>query len=285
MRYSQFPIARRHFSSVYSYSDYCEANPYRDGGWGYGKDRLANGIRMLREGDTQLVAAAEQFMAQVSAKLPSLAPVTVWDVSGDYVDVPAYLSGEPECMTYEESDDDPSAPIRIWVNVLPSGGISSAQLSKHGAVISALAMVLQQARSNVKVTAYADLAWNARKQGAVVSWDLPTSPLVLSALTASLAQPDIARATTVHACRTLNPGIGQEGDWLRGHCPNYAYDDAWVREDLGAAPDDVVVPGLHLHSPHLVDPLRWVNDQIDRILHGRNQGEAGGSVDAAGGTE
>lgn len=73
-------------------------------------------------------------------------PEMVFDVTGDYVDIGRYVSGEPECMV-----DYPLVPVSDAGKVitLVVGGFMSAALSKEsaikrGQVIAALALVLSR---------------------------------------------------------------------------------------------------------------------------------------------
>jgi hypothetical protein len=79
----------------------------------------------------------------------------VFDVSGDYVDVGRYLSGEPECMV-----DWPLQPtsavgrvITLCAPVTWSGAVSDETIVRRGQVITALALALSRLGHNVELWA------------------------------------------------------------------------------------------------------------------------------------
>lgn len=229
----------------------------------YASAAHAHGAPMLINGDDSLVPEARKLINSLTAKLPTVRSSWILDIAGAYPNVPAALSGSPASMMRNTRKPNDNTPIRIWVNVLPSGGCTTTQLLKRGAVLSALALLLSKRRSIVKITPYADQpATDGR--GVVLSWDLPTAPISLAQWCASLGQPNLVRDTSMYAAACLNPVV--DGGWLRGHCPGYRYDEKQVRADLGAKRDDVVIPALFSRDTLINDPLAWLNTELARIL-------------------
>lgn len=279
-RYSETDLApggviRKHFASPGQFADFLtdattddstlkeagidRRNRYRQS---YRHTAQTKGISLLRDGDASLVARAREIMATLTATLPTTRPAVRMAVAGSRPSVPAALAGLPKAFYSRDRKHSDNSPVRIWVNVLPSGGCNRDQLLKRGAVISALVMRLQKTRPTVRVTPYADQPANDGR-GTVVSWDIPTTPMNLAQLCAGLSQPDLVQGTCMYASAVLNTRIN--GGWLRGHCPGYGYNEATVRSDLGAAPNDVVLPALYLTDECINNPVAWLNRELARI--------------------
>jgi len=100
---------------------------------------------------------------KISAKLQSEITVhdsTVYDTSGSYVDVGAYMSGEPECMVEFVQTDRPHCKvISIGVDMCYHGGITAKTIAMRGAVIVALIDALEQFNYRCEVTIYAGTGW------------------------------------------------------------------------------------------------------------------------------
>lgn len=222
-----------------------------------------NGLPLLADGDPTLVADARALINSLTAKLPTVRALWQLDMAGGYANVPAALSGSPAAMMRYTRKPNDNTPVRIFVNVLPSGSCTTDQLLKRGAVLSALALLLSKRRSIVKITAYADQPADD-KRGVVLSWDLPTAPISLAHWCASLGKPELVRDTSMYAAGCLNATVN--GGWLRGHCPGYAYSEAQCRDDLGAKRDDVVIPALFARDALINEPLKWIERELARIL-------------------
>lgn len=272
-------LVRKHFTHPARYAEYVaecvsyDATPegkhfIDQGKYAWARDCFShsakrNGLPLLTDGDASLVPEARALINSLTAKLPTVRSLWQLDMAGGYANVPAACSGSPAAMMRYTRKPNDNTPVRIWVNVLPSGGCNTAQLLKRGAVLSALALLLSKRRSIVKITAYADQPADD-KRGVVLSWDLPTAPISLAHWCASLGQPELVRDTSMYAAGCLNPSVN--GGWLRGHCPGYRYDERQVRADLGAKRDDVVIPALFAADKLINEPLQWIERELDRIL-------------------
>lgn len=229
----------------------------------YAGHKAIVGVQTLMAGDRTGIDLVEEYMKTVTQSIPTLARVWKSDVAGFFPNIPAYLAGEPESMWRFDSDYSDNTPVRIWVNCLPSGGNSTEEIYMRGAAITALAMVLAQRRTMVRISPYSDLANEDSRDGALASYDLP-NPLIMSQVIAALANENASRNAFVTLCRNMNPR--QTGGWLRGHCPRKFYSDAQCKEDLGAGPDDIVVPAAYLGDEIVSDPIAWVNRAIKPYL-------------------
>lgn len=289
--WAQDGIQRKHFSSPPNFAKWLTAHhanaaneakrkqewynaKYPDGNkYGYGKIYTAdnvygrhlpsNAIKLLNDGNNELVPQAKALMHKLQTQLPTTQRKWQLQPVGYFPNVGAYLAGQPENMFTMERERNDNAPVNIWVNVLPSGGCSTKQLLMRGAVLVALVNLLSERRSQVSITAYADQPTRDRK-GVVVSWTLPTSPLNLAQLCTSLGYADIVQSTCMYACERINGAI--TGGWLRGHDPGHGYDEALVRKDLGAQEEDVIVPALYYHDDCINKPVEFLHRELTRIL-------------------
>lgn len=260
-------VVHKHFASPYKLAEYLDANietkrAKNDPDY-YEPIGINKGIEKLRDGAIDLVPKAKAMMDKLQVSLPSTQRTWHTTPVGAFPNVGAYLAGEPENMFSLNTEKSDNAPIRIWVNVLPSGGVSGDALMTRGAVLVALVNLLKERRSQVSITAYADQP--ARNDaGVVVCWDLPTSPINLAQLCTSLGYPEVVQRLAFYACNVVNPKC--TGGWLRGHCPGYSYDEAKVRQDLNAAPDDVIIPAAYLNDTLHNKPLDFLHRELTRIL-------------------
>lgn len=79
----------------------------------------------------------------------------MFDVSGDYMDIGRYLSGEPENMVSWPLQPTSAVGrvITLCVPVSWSGAVSDATVSRRGQVITALALALSRLGHNVELWA------------------------------------------------------------------------------------------------------------------------------------
>lgn len=108
------------------------------------------------EGWEEGTALAEKFSSALVNKLTNSLKIDeyYYDVTGQDFDLDRVLIGEPEAwLTSEQVDVKAPAQqtLKIQVNLCVSGGIDSNMLIKRGAVIAALAMLLERARRRVEI--------------------------------------------------------------------------------------------------------------------------------------
>lgn len=75
----------------------------------------------------------------------------VWDMSGCQVDVPAYLTGEPECMVDWQMIDTYQPIYKIGVNAYVSGSVTSEAMNQRARWVAALAYALEDAGVRVQL--------------------------------------------------------------------------------------------------------------------------------------
>jgi hypothetical protein len=258
---------RHHFANSNQFADWfrdqLENGPKEktrniySGGWGYSESRnnhprADKGAELLTIGDPSIVEKAKQLVATFSLDIPSTRRIWSQDVAGFFPNVPAYLSNEPECMWRMEDDKVNNTPLRIYVGLTSTWNVTEEQIFTRGCALVAFALALSERRP-VLITPYVDL-YSRNGEATFISWDLATSPLIYSELTA-LGNPDITRYVGIFACDLANPRHSDSYYQIPGG-------EAEIREILGANEDDIVLGTCDSYDPLLVDPIKWVNENL-----------------------
>lgn len=220
-----------------------------------------------RRGRTGGVARAEAVMEQVMSRVD--APRTEWaaSVAGAYPMVPDALMGHPASMRRRVEAYDDRSPLRVFVDLTSSAGISPAELLDRGTACLALAMAFAAERP---VEVYACVALGrdgiAERNGAVAV-RIGSAPLDLAVACNALTSTGFSRGLCyswinahVHA---FGGGKWHWGWGLKNPWVNSAY-AARMREALGVAGDDVFIAPAYLQDPLLRDPVAFVNREIDK---------------------
>lgn len=261
-----------HFDSASTYATWFEATRKADPvtrymGYGLGDQHTIGtaGLNILRNGNEQYVQQANDLLDEFQEQLD--VPSLTWqlNVAGGFPNVGAYLANDPLNMWSREPDLSDRTPLRVWVGVATSGSIPDALIAKRGCTLAAFAIAMAPHRP-VIITPYVeigDMEYRSRnKRGAVISWDIQTSPIVLSELMGCLAHSEVTRYVGMEACqRLLGPAASHDGGWH----PD-AFNENKMRERLGCAPDDLYLPGLHSTDSTIDNPLAWLRKMIDRYV-------------------
>jgi hypothetical protein len=264
-------LARKHFASATEYLEWVRSSraagrPNGDSEYLWSQSRYdtsdewnaSAGMQVLRAGD---VERGQEFARQAKAfgeAIPVKRKTWQYNVAGAYVVVPAMLGGRPDHMRQRIVRTSSRDPLRIWVGLTSSCGVTPEELSKRGAAICAFAIALSRVR-RVKITPYV-LLGGRPGVGAVLSYDLAT-PLVLSQVAAALATPSVTRGLGIAACYYAQPGC--DGSWWRD------YDNVdRMRDQLGCKPDDVYLGCIHWDDPLLKDPVAWIKENLSHLLKG-----------------
>lgn len=251
-------LKRLHFNSTRDYlAWYAERDPARYPLSRHHAQDGALGARQMRDGTDEYNAEIEKIANVIWENIPTLQRTWRLDVAGVFPSVPAYLAGEPEDMYRQVEDYNEHTPIRIWIGLTSSYGVGHQELIKRGAALAAFAQALSEVRP-VSLTPYVllggHLLYGARC-GALISWDLTTSPTIMSDVAPNLISPYVIRYMGLDACYTLEPGC--DGSWLRG------YDNEEnMRDMLGAQKEDIYLGSIHLYDPLLVDPVKWIKEHL-----------------------
>lgn len=230
--------------------------------------RMLLGVQYLRDGDATDASEADALLTQFVQEIAVAQYVWDDDVAGSMPDVPLALAGVPEHMLTLEILPNDHSPLRVWVGLSSSAGVTEAQLRKRGIVLAAFAMAMQEIRP-VWITPYVNMGWTDRNgygssygiHTSIVSWDIQTSPLVISELLGCTSKPEVTRYIGICANNLLNP-------YTNSACsPTLTTNAAYMRTLLGASEDDLVLPAIHLYDPMLTDPVAWVNSMVAKYTN------------------
>ena len=181
MEYDMTKRNHNHFATLGEMVEFAKREPTcpthlqgsrdRDGGtglhshsWTWGTD-FDGAVKLAETGypDGQKITLLAE---KISAKLQSEVTVRdsmVYDTSGSYVDVGAFMSGEPECMVEFVQEEKPrSKVISIGVDMCYNGGIKAKTIELRGAVIVALIDALEQFEYRCEVTLYAGTGYSSK---------------------------------------------------------------------------------------------------------------------------
>lgn len=253
-------VRREHFYSATALATWVRELRGRTSTRGSYYDRGSRGIQVLEQGSTEHLAEAQRYIDQINTEIPTLRKVWKSDVAGFFPNVPAYLAGEPENMWRMDSDESSAAPIRVWVGVGSSAAFSERDLIKRGAILAAFAMALSERRP-VLLTPYWQMGDAAATRGSLISWDLQSSPLVLSEVMGCLSDPLVIRDLGLDTNYRYDRTLETAGYWMPG-----GFEEKRMREYLGCDEQDVWLPALHLLDTLMNNPVEWVRHQIARHL-------------------
>ncbi len=117
-----------------------EATAIARNGWQQGRDKAAE--------------LADRITPESTAR--TFLPVPTWDVTGDFVDVGAYLTGEPECMVRDEiiEREQSGKIVAIAVNMGAPHFIAPEAIIRRGSALIALVDLLEQSGLSCEITVF-----------------------------------------------------------------------------------------------------------------------------------
>lgn len=212
--------------------------------------------RNAASGRVDRVAAAEALLEKVQSEVEAPRAEWVRARAGAFPVVPEALAGHPDSMRRKVAAQSSSAPLRVFVDLVSSGGISHKHLERRGVATLALVMALGAARP---VELRVLVGMGGRGDRLLVAVRIPTAPLDLAAACNALTSAGFVRGLGYrYAYHHGSRGY----DWAFGYYPE---DDhlrrryvRQVRAALGAAPEDLIVPPTFLTDPAAEDPVGFV---------------------------
>ena len=107
-------------------------------------DSLEEAIEICRYGYRENLQTFLSLKREIVAQLPTVVNLlgTVPSVYGDYVNIPAFLSGDPECMEEVEPEAE-FKRIKVYFNCSYSGSTGAAKIFNRGILVIALMEALQ----------------------------------------------------------------------------------------------------------------------------------------------
>lgn len=215
-----------------------------------------HGIESLRICREQYVDKARVLLAKFTESIEVRQQVWSHSVAGYFPDVPAYLAGDPENMFVREFMRSDQTPLHCYIGVSVISNTLLGEMITRGIALSSFAMAMIQRRP-VIITPFVDLG-GPGGEGAVISWDISTQPLVLGELLTSMIAPEVTRDLGIFACYALNPKV-------TGHIdPDSNYEDR-MRIRLNAKPQDLYLQCVNSYNdPIIDDPIEWIKQQTAR---------------------
>ena len=261
---------QEHFANAGQFMDWFRERRAENGvirSFGYHDSHRSNdGVDILTNGDETHVQRANELVDQIVTNVDT--PKNEWrrDVYGYYPDVEAFIRGEPENMWMMHRVQDEQTPIRVFVGLTSSAMIDEEDLIKRGCALAAFAIAMSSIRP-VVITPFVTLG-SSRYTGRgtrnmLISWDISTQPLILSELM-SLTRPEVTRYVGIEACRQMFGKIAEDDPSFHSD----SFNEQRMREHLNAKPNDLYLPVIHASDPILKDPIKWVNDMVERYTSG-----------------
>jgi hypothetical protein len=278
-------LMQKHFTSPREYAKWLRTHSPGLGNLGsyayYGgteakiNTRALQGLDLLDKGSEKHVPEARKLLSKLMLQVET--PTKVWrhDVVGYFPDVPTALAGDPEAMWIQDTTTYDRSPLRVWLGVTSDWSITEDQLRRRGIALAAFAIVMSEVRPVIitcwvnrgEYTSGSTYSYRrspapapASLKGALISWDIKSSPMVLAQLLASTADPLITRHVGLPACTLLNPELTDPGAPF--HPYQYARKHGAMRAALGCAPADLYLPMIEADDPLLSDPVGWVRANV-----------------------
>lgn len=224
-----------------------------------GYESMADAKRNSIEGRISLVPQAEALLSQIetSGLIARGAPMYVNDVAGAFPNVPAFLSGQPECMFRrgEAPALSEQSPMTVYVDCCASAAVSAKQLQERGIAILALVLALSERRP-IDLYVYASLGGTHVATVPVVR--IEARPLDIAAASYAFTAAGFLR----QMCMGWSVPGGYIGGWAFGSPPPSTRHQECMRTVLGAEPDDLVVYGAYIGDRLVNDHLAWLKAQL-----------------------
>lgn len=211
--------------------------------------------------------AVEEIINQIEAKVTIATPGATWDLTpaGAFPCVPAFLAGQPESMfSISQETESTRDPIRIFVNATSSSSIGAGDVSRRGAGVVALALMLSRVRP-VEVYVYWVLARELGGGGnAIPIVRLNSHPMMLREVAWALCDTRISRRCAyalAHRHAGFVTAFGSLCD-LQASASGGTMAGPKVRAALGATESDLVFGGHHATDPIARDPAAFVASEL-----------------------
>ena len=208
-------------------------------------------IQRTKEGNLDLIPQAEALLDQIDAELELDSPVWQGSVAGAFPDVPAFLSGDPECMRARVMQANEKAPVRVFVCTTSSCGVSAETLLKRG--IAALALVMQLVKQGrpIELWTFTKLDGNGAHEGnSCFMVRMPTAPVDMARIAHCLSACSFDRAIGMTFGRNVT---GFKGSWAAEKDP---------RKLVNAAPSDIVLGESRYGDDIIERPVDWIRQQL-----------------------
>lgn len=207
--------------------------------------------KSLISGDERYVPRAEAAIKDIMADLhlETLRPEWESGIAGAIPDVPAFVMGLPMTMRRKVIHTTEVAPIKLFVSLASSGGISNEVLEERGICLLALVIALSRVRP-VELWIF-----DAEENFAYLV-KMPTAPLDVGLASFLMVNQSFTRGLGYHYAEHFMPGFM--------YCPPLNHIER-CKVLVEASGPDVVFPPIQL-GENYKDPTKWVKDRLHTIL-------------------
>jgi hypothetical protein len=239
---------------------HCDAHGETDPDW-YGSANFGESLKMASDGWSAIRGDVDAIMSRIKDRIKDVTP-TVFDmgrdVSGLFVDMGAFMSGEPECMLYPVPVASPrsSKVVRIHYNTGAMAYVNGDVMIKRGVAVLALVDALNTLGVNCEIWAESAAKNGARKAVVLACIKEAHEPMDINRLMFVLANPSYHRRFNFAARVQFGlAGIKNGGDC--GSMPLHMADKVNA---------DVTVHKAHNVGDAIAeDPDGWILGELDRL--------------------
>lgn len=136
---------------------------------------------LLKSGVSDTSAVRQVCRLRAAKNAGSVIKTRRFDLMGEEVDIPAFLSGVPECMIDEVRVRKPYRSVRLLIDPGVHCGYTGKQLIEVGLIISRLIMALEKAGRSVHLTIYDGFVAHEKPEVYLMSCDIKRSGTPLNA--------------------------------------------------------------------------------------------------------
>lgn len=164
-----------------------------------------------------------------------------WDVTGDFVDVGKYMTGEPECFGSEDNDGEQSSSrvVSIRINACVSGALQADAIVARGVAVLVAVDVLESLGRRCEIL----VSQSTHTGGHTMSGSVPNLHLDANVCVKRAGEPvDLDRLAFAVAHPAFFRRLGFKFMELNGHSPSGC--NVWSMSDKGKRPGVIEVDEL-----------------------------------------
>lgn len=234
-------------------------------GWGeskdwYGTANWQEALDLAKNGWSEGVAKIGPILEKIdrSTAKDVTVPAIVNDVTGDCVDVDAYLSGQPENMLRWDEVEDTKRVARILFNIAVSGGVSTEAIQWRGATVLALVDRLEAQGIRAEVTCVIhSTQWGGYQNSTYFTVKEASEPLHLDRMAFFLVHPSSFRRLGFSGLECL------PADVVNGMKFYAAGNYSQPKRMEKPADYDLMIPEMHLYS--VEESVREIEKMFNQI--------------------
>lgn len=263
-----------HFDNAYELADWYRATKnesivYHQWDKIY-KTEINEALTSMTAGKSEYNELIKNIFDKAWENMPILGNELRLSVHGSAPNVPVYLSNSPKNMYKRVKRKMNTTPVHIYFGVSSDNStivqngkiqewlIGANKLAVRGATMAAFASALAKYRP-VYLTPYVLLASNNYKEAAVGSWDINTSPIVLSEIGGNLANVNVVRYLGLNISDKLNKYT--TSTMMVGH-----NNEVQMRDLLRCKPEDIWFGSLDMNTALMEDPIAEIKRYISKYL-------------------